>query len=357
MKWRNLVIIPALVLLVSASCDLFATNPTGGIIKTANGGSDWQFSNKLSSGKGSLGSLSVSRIVYDPHKTDHVYAGTYQAGLFLSEDGGNSWRQILSQFGVYDFVVDPNSSDVIYAVGTYAKHGRVLATRDGGKSWVEIFNEATVDNPVRTIAMNPDNNQELVIGLNSGVVVKSQDAGVSWKLLQTYPDRINRVLWPAGNVLYALVRNTGLFKSTDGVSFVNITAPLVPSSNYDYVGQLTFNSTTIAEYNQMAVSSASPDTIYITTTDGLYRTFNGGASWSAVPLPTHTQDLQNLRNQAVVVAPGGNVVYTAVGAVVYKTSDGGNSWQAEDTHAGGLINAIAVNPDLPQQAFAGVYIQ
>jgi photosystem II stability/assembly factor-like uncharacterized protein len=354
MKWRNLSLL-ALVILLAAACNPFTSSTPAGIIKTANGGGDWQFANKLSDNKGSLGGLSISQIAFDPKKSDRIFASSYNSGLFVSEDGGNTWRQILSRFTVYDFVVDPNSSDIIYAAGIITDHGRVLATRDGGKSWVEIFNEASTQNPVRAIALNPDNNQELVIGLGSGTVIKSQDAGVNWKLLQKYPDRINRVRWQAGS-LYVVVRNAGLYRSTDGgASFDNLASSLVPATSVFTNPGTLISPVGVANFNQVAISQSNPDTIYLTTSSGLFQSFNRGDSWTFVPLPLHQRDLPA---QAVAIAPSSdNVVYTSVGSAVYKTSDGGNTWQAEDPHTTGLINALTVHPTLPQQAFAGIYAQ
>ncbi len=355
MKKPRILLILSLVVLLSAACNPFSSSVPSGIVKTANGGSDWQFANKLAEGNGSLGGLSISRIIFDPQKNDRVFAGSYNSGLFVSEDGGNSWRLILSRFTVYDFAVDPNSSDIIYAAGAFTGHGRVLATRDGGKSWVEIFNEASANNPVRSIALNPDNNQELVIGLGSGTLIKSQDSGTNWRLLQTYRDRINRVTWQSG-ALYVVVRNTGLLKSSDGgASFINLSSSLNPSPSVFTNPGTLISPAGVANFSQVAVSSNNPDTIYLPTSSGLFQTFNGGAGWSFVPLPVHQSGLPA---QAIAIAPSSdNVAYSSVGSTIYKTSDGGSTWQAEDPHTTGLINTIAVSPELPQQALAGIYVE
>jgi photosystem II stability/assembly factor-like uncharacterized protein len=355
MKLRNFLAL-GLISLLAAACNPFGTNSTYGIIKTANGGSDWQFANQLNTAKGTLGGTSVSKIVYDPQKSDHLFAGTFDSGMFMSEDAGNTWQQILSRFSVYDLAVDPNSSDIIYAAGSYTDHGRVLATRDGGKSWVEIFNEASTQNPVRAIALNPDNNQEIVIGLASGNLIKSRDAGVNWQLLQKYSDRINRLDWQGG-ALYVVVRSSGLYRSFDsGASFSSISKGLsIPEFNSNNNSGLLLSPAGVANFNHVAVSRSNPDTIYLTTSSGLFQSFNAGNSWNFVPLPVHQRDLQAL---AITVAPSSdNVVYASVGSTIYKSSDGGRSWQAEDTHSLGLIVTIAVNPELPQQAFAGIYNQ
>jgi hypothetical protein len=122
-------------------------------------------------------------------------------------------------------------ADIIYAAGIFDERGRVLATRDGGKSWVEVFNEATTNNPVRSIALNPANPNEIVIGLASGAVIKSEDSGNNWRLLQNYGDRINRIRWQES--LYVLTRTKGLYQSSDGgASFRNITNSILPSNNF-----------------------------------------------------------------------------------------------------------------------------
>lgn len=355
MKLR-IILIVGLLALLSASCSPFDPGVPSGVIKTANGGADWQFANKVTEpAAGTLGGLSISKLVIDPTRTDRVFVSTYDDGVFVSEDTGNSWKRILSRFTVYDFVIHPASADIIYAAGIFDERVRVLATRDGGKSWVEVFNEATTNNPVRSIALNPANPNEIVIGLASGAVIKSEDSGNNWRLLQNYGDRINRIRWQES--LYVLTRTKGLYQSSDGgASFRNITNSILPSNNFlSHASGLLISPAGVANFNQVAISTLSPSTIYLTTSSGLYRTFNGGDSWSFVPLPSQQQQLEAM---ALALAPStDNVIYTSLGSTIYKTSDGGNSWQAQDTQTNGLINTITVHPELPQQAYAGIYAQ
>jgi len=187
-------------------------------------------------------------------------------------------------------------------------------------------------------------------------LIKSEDAGVNWKLLQKYTDRINGIEWQAG-ALYVVVRNSGLYQSFNGgSSFTNISQSLsVPVNPNNNNSGLLLSPAGVANFNHVAVSQSNPETIYLTTSSGLFQSFNSGNSWNFVPLPVHQRDLQAL---AITIAPSSdNVVYTSVGSAIYKSSDGGNSWQAEDPHTQGLIVTIAVHPELPQQAFAGIYNQ
>ncbi len=152
MRLSKIFIAITAIALLSASCNPFGTKTAGGFIKTSNGGADWQFSNQVKTDlKATMGGLSISAMTFNPKNSDEIFASSFNDGVFKSEDGGTSWQRILSKFLVYDIVIHPENPDIIYAAGSFADHGRVVVTRDGGKSWNEIFNEASLGNQVRSI--------------------------------------------------------------------------------------------------------------------------------------------------------------------------------------------------------------
>ncbi len=345
----------AAVALIAAGCaNPFSTPSVAGFLKTANGGADWQSDNAVKDNpKLSMSGLSISAMAFDPIKPERIFASSYDSGVFLSEDGGDTWKRILDKFLVYDIAIHPQNPGVIYAAGSYAGHGRLVVTRDGGKSWTEIFNEASSGNAVRTIALNPTNPAEVVIGLNAGSIIKSQDSGVTWRQVQNYNGRINKLRWKQ-SYLYAVIRESGVYRSTDGGnSFTSLTSSVTPTNN---IASLLISSSEIGNFNQVAISDNSPDVMFITTDIGLYRTFNGGSSWEYVALPLKKKSVQTL---AVSIAPSSdNIVYASAGATVYRSSDGGSTWQTQDTRTdGGQVNIILINPMLPQIAYAGIYGQ
>lgn len=347
---KTKIIIVIALSLLAASCSLFAP-ATGGIFKTANGGIDWQVSNKLKNSESTLSNLSVSKMAFSPHGADIVYAGAYNGGIYKSSDGGGSWEEALGQIPIFDFVIHPDDDQTIYAAGAFDDHGRVLVTHDGGKSWTEIFSAAETSTVVRTVALNPANPQEVLIGTSAGAVIISHDGGTNWQLVQNYNDRINRIIWRYEGV-YVVVRGTGVFASRDGGnSFQQITANLNSSGNTRGVN--IFGSS-IGTYNQLAVSESNPNLIYLSTNQGLYRSENGGGSWQFVNLPLRQNDLAP---HAIAIAPGSDqVIYVSAKSNIYKSSDGGLSWVSSDTGTNNLVNALLISPDLPQVAFAGIYL-
>ncbi|HEX3099902.1 MAG TPA: hypothetical protein VHQ41_02930 [Patescibacteria group bacterium] len=340
-----------LLSLTSASCSFFP-NRTAGIMRTSNGGIDWQASNKLKDGTGSILNLSISKLAFDPQGSDVLYAGAFNAGIYASHDGASTWEQILGQIPVMDFVIHPNDNQTIYAAGYFEDKGRALVTHDGGKSWNAIYTSASTNSAVRTIALNPSSPEQIAIGMSTGELIMSNDGGASWRLVQSYNDRINKILWTY-NGIYVVVKSTGISKSIDnGNSFQLITANLQSPGN---TSTLAIFGDSVSSFNQLAISQSNPNTMYATTNLGLYRSLNGGNSWSFVAMPLRQSAVPPV---AIGIAPSSdNVVYVSAGSVVYKTVDGGNSWSASETGAGNLVNALLVDPTLPQVSYAGVYSQ
>ncbi len=341
----------AVLSLVSASCDLFGTT-TAGILKTSNGGVDWQTSNNLKDNAGTIAGLSISKIAFDPLATEIIYASSFNSGLYKSVDGAANWEQVLGQIPVLDFALHPNDSQTIYAGGYFEERGRALVTRDGGKSWNAVYTASAANSAVRTIALNPSSPEQIAIGMSQGELILSDDGGATWRLSQSYNDRINKIIWN-NDGMYVVVRGTGIFRSIDsGNSFQLITSGLQSAGN---TSTLSIFGSQISSYNQLAMSYLDPSTMFVTTNLGLYRSRDGGNSWQFVNMPLRQSAIAPL---AVAIAPSSdNVVYVSAGSIIYKTADGGNSWSTSDSGTSSLINALLVDPNLPQAAYAGVFAQ
>jgi photosystem II stability/assembly factor-like uncharacterized protein len=85
--------------------------------------------------------------------------------------------------------------------------------------------------------------------------------------------------------------------------------------------------------NELAVDPHSPETLFAVTDgdgDRLYKSANGGRTWE--PL---TFSREGNRIDSLAIAPGDpQTVYVGTGAGVFKTTDGGTTWQAAN---GGLF--------------------
>lgn len=320
-----------------------------GIVKTSNGGVDWQSANKIKDTEKTLLERSISRLSYN-NAGDKVYASSYEGGLYFTDDAGENWSEALGNVPLYDFTFHPYDDQIIYAASYMDARGRLLVTRDGGKSWTEIYSDAGEKNPVRAVALNPSNPSEVIIGMGKGALIMSNDEGNNWRLLQNYNDRISRIVWTSTD-LFVVVDSTGVFRSSDGGnSSRQITRSLSRLINRSQMS--FFGAGGVNEYHQVAVSSSDSNLLYLSTNKGLFRSSNGGDSWRYVSMPVRVEDAKTF---AVSISPqNDSVLYASAGSVIFKSLDGGESWSSSDTGTNGLVTSILINPNQSMLVFAGV---
>ncbi|CAN5734532.1 hypothetical protein BH10BAC3_BH10BAC3_40000 [soil metagenome] len=222
----------------------------GGVWKTSDGGSNWKnISDKYFGG--SIGVVAVA-----PSDETILYVGEGEntlrgnvseglGGMWRSDDGGRSWRNIGLKDGrhIVRIIIHPKNPDIVWVAvmghlfGPNKERG-IYKTTDGGKSWKQILyiNDQT---GISDLVMEPGNPQTLYAGswrvirtpysLESGGegsgLWKSTDGGETWtniaskKGLPKGTWGIVAVAVAPSNTdkIYALVENEkgGLFVSTD----------------------------------------------------------------------------------------------------------------------------------------------
>lgn len=230
---------------------LYAASYDNGIYKSTNGGQSWS---SASNGLGVNGNLQVRKITIDPNDSDILYVGieskqleigntntTVQGGLFKSTDAGLNWTKIdnsLPQISVWDIVVAPSNSQIIYtAVSTEYDHtqqetfyGGVYKSTDGGSSWVMVNTGFGIaDNlDISALAMNPTDNNIIYATTvdapyhdeSSGRgIFKTTNGGADWQPVNDglgvlYYDAIT--IDPSDpSILYAGSAGNGLSKGED----------------------------------------------------------------------------------------------------------------------------------------------
>jgi photosystem II stability/assembly factor-like uncharacterized protein len=345
--------------LLAASClnPLAPDQGSAGIIRTTDGGADWSYANALPSAPNGLAKTRISSVLFSPENPDVVYAGSYDDGVFKSDDGGVTWQQILSKIAVYDILIDLRNPQTMYAAGTFGSHGKLLVTYDEGKSWVEIYNEATLDNAVRSIVQNPNDPKQIVIGMQSGSLHTSFDSGATWRNLTHLRDRVNKMAWLPGG-LYVLSEQKGLVKTVDGgVSFKSLNPTLAQTDSF--TGTFLSSSEPLpTAFNQFAINHTDPRTIYMTTDTGMFKTTDEGVSWNKLKLPLGKRSSQDpVAIRAVTVFQANpTILYASAGATLYRSSNAGDTWQTQSVDTQGFVQVLTVNPRLPQSAVGGVYI-
>lgn len=370
-----------LLALLGAGCKgpLDTSVTGGGIVKTVNGAQDWSAQNKAeptlnAKGKPSapaqsaLASSSVTKLSFAPGSSTKLFAAALGQGLFFSNNSGETWTQILSKFNVFDFVVDPTNEDHIYVSGQSTARARVLETKDHGKSWQEVFNDAVSQNSARTIALNPTKFQQVLVGLNSGDLLVSQDGGQTWSLTQNFQDSVQQITWPTEGLLYVMTRVKGLYVSRDaGKTFENLTKPLLdlnvwrknlpvpplpPSDDQTAVVNSSLPSSTSQTFYRFMVDPQISTKVYITADNGVFLNSDGGIVWSYLKLPLRRTENSPVR--AVGLGDQGKTLYVGVANTVYKSTNQGQAWQVTAIATDAAINYILVDFTVPSVAYIGL---
>jgi len=144
-----------------------------------------------------LKNWSVLKAVASPSAPERVYAGTRGDGVWVSDDGGKSWKKpCYGKPGpgkVRCLTLDPHNPNTLYAgtepIDVYVSH-------DAAKSWTRMdsvrdvpfvetvgYPVPTVEPHVRDIAVDPKDPKTLYVALQVGYILKTTNGGKTWKLL------------------------------------------------------------------------------------------------------------------------------------------------------------------------------
>jgi hypothetical protein len=130
-------------------------------------------------------------LAVDPADANTLYAGLREGGVRRSADGGRTWIDCaLPEAGVFSLAVS-TADGAVYA-GT--EPSRLFRSDDGGASWRELkallqlpsrptwsFPPRPWTSHVRWIAPSPHEPDLLLVGIELGGLMRSNDGGASWQ--------------------------------------------------------------------------------------------------------------------------------------------------------------------------------
>jgi photosystem II stability/assembly factor-like uncharacterized protein len=276
----------------------------GGVWRSTNFGTTWVniTDGTLPSSSGSIGAIAVA-----PSNANIIYVGTGESdiradvitgdGVYRSVDAGKTWTAagLADTRTISAIAVDPRNPDVVFA----SSMGHVFAANpdrgvfkstDGGKSWKKV----------------------LFVDDDTGAIDLAMDP--------KHPDTLYATMWQAYRTPWLLSSGgpgSGLYKTTDGgAHWTDLThTPGFPTGVLGRMG--------------VAVAASAPQTVYLIAQakdGGVFRSTNGGATWS------HVNDEWKLRQRAfyymgIWVDPtNANVVYCPNVDALWVSRDGAKTF-------------------------------
>jgi len=268
------------------------------------------------------------------HATNNnvLFAATQGGGVYKSTDAGASWSRLsgLSERYVWRLAGDPANGQVLYA----ATKGGLFKTVDGGTTW----GRKTYDT-VRAIAVNPFNPNHLLIGVPGAGVYTSSDGGTTFAVTNTGLDSLE---------VTAIAFNP----VTSGVVYVGLASK--PGAGWGGVFKSSNGGTTWSNWNNPSGSGALGNkfvTALVVTADGSVHagTFNPATNLGGLYKQTGTGGW-SLRQEVYGIEA--LVLDESAASTVWAGTRFFGPWVTQNN---GSTWSQAVNPGLDPDVYTGVH--
>ncbi|MBA3710199.1 MAG: hypothetical protein H0W83_15415, partial [Planctomycetes bacterium] len=294
-----------------------------------------------------------------PHNANFHYIGLADIALLRSEDAGQTW--IYSAVGdpwpntVYQLAYDPDLLGTMYGAASDQHDismwggnagptldGGVIKSTDYGRTWTAASNGLPVAGsklPTVSVVVSPVD-KSLYCAVYGGWIYRSTDKAASWTQCACsglFAGTVNNHnLWKliahADGTLFAIVEGKlvqgaswdfpdpgAVFRSSDrGATWTNITTnvtggkPLYNPQGFD-----------VDPGNSAIIYIAASNGKYPNDTQwGLYKTVNGGSTWTKFAMPFS----DSFSNSVKIDPANTNAVYFMSTANMYVTGDAGATW-------------------------------
>jgi len=355
-----------------------------GVYRTTDGGLTW------ARGEG-LATLSTRPVALSPGE-DLLLTGAVDHGVYGSTDGGESWLPLGLQGGGMNYAIPDVAISPAYAsdrtffaiqASSVSIGASIHRTTDGGTTWERVY---TTDY-IGQLALSPQyaHDRTLYAAGNNGRVVRSADGGQTWDLVGNWPSGtytgITRVTLPptyaedgvvfaGGQGFWRLLPGATDWQLASGLDSAYHVGSIAISPNYAADRTLLATASWFAgpagplryavfrstdggenwhpsdaglpeseEINYVAFSPryGADRTAYVTSDGQLYRSLNGGQSWTGVGAPPGSPLLYDVavdRAGDVTVASSAGVWRYATPAqdlIVNGDFEAASGWRMPDT--------------------------
>jgi photosystem II stability/assembly factor-like uncharacterized protein/tetratricopeptide (TPR) repeat protein len=348
---------------------VYAGVSTGGVYKTINGGASWFAVNEgLDFGWEGAASLAL-----DPRDHQHLLFTAANA-LFESIDGGETWATINSDYPSGCFVsirFDPPGR-TIFAVSV-SMHAdcktEIFKSEDDGRSWEATGPEGLdIDtHQHQLLAIDQQSGEVLLVSTLQGIY-KSEDGGDTWQSISNSVCRSIAIAPSDANTAYC-GRENKVLKTTDGgASWTTYDTSFDAKGGWAAILPLPDDPQVILVGSQDILLSTDGGQTWEERSSGLgagrieptfdpsdssvlyledrrpgklYRSTDGGRSWSSLDVPGGDLALDS----------AGELLYRLSDEDLVRSSDRGLSWGMVPCPMDGEVRAIAAHPRQSQWVY------
>ena len=288
----------------------------------------------------------ILAIAFNPKKQNIIYVGTFDRGVSISQDGGNTWKNIsnsLPKDQVVSLIFDKGNSDILYA---FLKESGVWRYRykedkiiDDKEPWEKV-SKLEKSLLINCATPSESNYDEILVGTDNNGLYKYNIKSSELTKVESfeYSSRVSCIATSAKekNTILLGLPGRGCVKSTnDGSSWNLINNGLNAIEVYD----IAIDKDDLSKW--------------IAVSDGcVFMTNNSGANWNC-----YIEGLPDVVLTCIAIDPENtNHMYTgSFGNGLYESTDGGTKWFKNDNLKYTKINCLSIEPQNPKVIYVGTF--
>ncbi|HZS04165.1 MAG TPA: hypothetical protein VFD58_04960 [Blastocatellia bacterium] len=293
----------------------------------------------------------VSSLAVDPRDGDHVIIGTHDGQIFKSTDGGSTWHRVrpglrMNGFEIKRFMFDRERAGVVYAGLVQIRDARddssgggISRSTDGGETWSEI--EVMRGRSVRNLVQSASDPDVIVVAARDGIY-RSSDRGENWERITPESDPELRGFHSVAidprdaKIIYVGTWHLP-WKTADG----GLTWKRAGSKENGMIDD--------SDIFAIQVDEKNPDNVMMSACSGIYRSLDASAKWAKIQGIPYT----SRRTHVIYQHPTRpEVIFAGTTEGLWRTTDGGKTWGIVSSPRL-IINAIAVHPEKPNRIYVG----
>ncbi|MBI4470516.1 MAG: hypothetical protein HY650_14470 [Acidobacteria bacterium] len=287
----------------------------------------------------------LRQVVVDPLDADTLFVSTGDGKVYRSQDGGKNWvlphgglRQ--SRFTVDALLADASPQRLVFA-GTWSTgldhRGGVFRSSDRGETWTEL--PGMSGHAIRALAQCAAEPSVLVAGALDGVFL-SQDFGESWSRIS-----------PVGHPEIRNVESVAVHPRNPKVIFVGTwhlpwrTAD--GGANWERAGSRETGMVDDSDIFSIMIDHHEPQRMFMSACTGLYESTDGSRTWSKIRgIPSNSK-----RTRIVYQHPTrSKTIYAGTTEGLWRSTDGGTGWRLASSRTL-VVNGLVIPREAPDRVY------
>ncbi|TSC56987.1 MAG: hypothetical protein G01um101418_19 [Parcubacteria group bacterium Gr01-1014_18] len=335
------LLLSPLVFLSGCTLPGAVTVTDGGVFRSTDRASTWEpriFVDTVKNKPVTIANTTILDMEFDPKNPDILFVGTGNKGGFKSSNAGEKWEAFGPREGALNLIaISPKNSDEMYI----ARGNSVFKTTDGGKNFSNIYAESR-GVAITSLELDLLDSNRIYMGLADGALIRSTNGGVSWSIIKSAENRIEKIVIDPrdSKKIYVFTQSKGIFKSIDfGANWIEIRSVL----SERFTDSLIFKDALL--------DPSRSDTIYYASKYGILKSTNGAADWDALALLTPPGSIEIF---SLAVDPKNpKVIYYTTPGKIYISVDGAQTWSIKSLPTSQSVKVLRADPRLGDTLYLG----